>query len=64
MNHIIDRAITDLIEMLLDHKEKIIKFKDRLLEKIKESEEFSNILREEIGLSKIKRLFNKEYMKS
>ena len=58
LNHIIIRSMNNVIEMLIKHKENKTLFEDKILETISNSKEFAYIFRDEIGLKKIKRLFN------
>ncbi|MBE6493725.1 MAG: hypothetical protein E7Z84_03840 [Methanosphaera stadtmanae] len=60
LNHVLIRSINNIIEMLVNHKLKLLKFEEKLLEKINESPDFRIILKNEIELNKIKRIFNKE----
>lgn len=58
LNHVIIRSMNNVIEMLIEHRKNKILFEEKILETINNSKEFAYVFRDEIGLKKIKRLFN------
>ena len=60
LNHVLIRSVNNIIEMLIDHRQKLTGFEKKVLEGMEESPAFKETLRNEIDSKKIGRMFSRK----